>query len=507
MRNAVQLITYVDRLAGDLSGVAALLNNELAGLFGGVHLLPYFTPFDGADAGFDPADHLLVDSRLGDWAALEQLSEQIYVMSDVIVNHVSHQSRRFQDVMRNGDKSQYWDMFLKRSDVFGDVADSDVADSDVAGNSAVDTEVKKVYRPRPGSPFTNITLDDGTSHDFWTTFSPQQLDINVESPAGRSYLESILAKFEQAGVRGVRLDAAGYAIKRYGTSCFMLPETFEFLGELQRSASQRHMDVLVEIHAYYQTQVAIAERVSMVYDFALPPLVLHTLYSASAAALKSWLSVSPRNCVNVLDTHDGIGIVDVARSGKLPGLLTDEETDVLVTEIHHRTNGESQLASGQAASNLDIYQINTTFYDALGRSDNLYLLARAIQFFAPGVPQVYYVGLLAQENDTDLLAKSGVGRDINRHYFTPEEIQAAVVKPVVASLFKLIRLRNSASAFAGELEILESADNCLELGWSHEGNTAQLSIDLQKSVADITIIENGEIARYHIADTLRAVTQ
>ena len=497
MRNAVQLITYVDRLAGDLSGVAALLNNELAGLFGGVHLLPYFTPFDGADAGFDPADHLLVDTRLGDWAALQQLSEQIYVMSDVIVNHVSQQSRQFQDVMRNGDKSPYWDMFLKRCDVFGDVA----------GNSAVDAEVKRVYRPRPGSPFTNITLDDGSSHDFWTTFSPQQLDINVESPAGRSYLESILAKFEQAGVRGVRLDAAGYAIKRHGTSCFMLPETFKFLGELQGSASQRNMDVLVEIHSYYQTQVAIAERVSMVYDFALPPLVLHTLYSASAAALKSWLSLSPRNCINVLDTHDGIGIVDVARSGKLPGLLTDEQTDVLVTEIHHRTNGESRLASGQAASNLDVYQINTTFYDALARSDNLYLLARAIQFFAPGVPQVYYVGLLAQENDTELLAKSGVGRDINRHYFTPEEIQAAVVKPVVESLFKLIRLRNGASAFAGELEIYECADNCLELGWSHQGNTALLSIDLQKSVAGITITENGEIARYRITDTLRAVTQ
>jgi len=496
MHNAVQLITYVDRLAVDLSGVAALLNHEFAGLFGGVHLLPYFTPYDGADAGFDPADHLVVDTRLGDWAALRQLSDQIYVISDVIVNHVSSHSKQFQDVMQHGDKSEYWDMFLKRSDVF----------EDVSGDISVDAEVKKVYRPRPGSPFTTITLDDGSSYDFWTTFSPQQLDINVESPAGRAYLESILTKFEQAGVQGVRLDAAGYAIKRRGTNCFMLPETFEFLADLQNSASRRNMDVLVEIHSHYQTQVEIAERVSTVYDFALPPLVLHTLFSGNATALKAWFSISPQNCINVLDTHDGIGIVDVARSGQRSGLLTDEQTDALVTEIHHRTDGDSRLASGQAASNLDIYQINTTFYDALGRSNNLYLLARAIQFFAPGVPQVYYVGLLAQENDMDLLERTGVGRDINRHYFDAQEIQAAVRKPVVEALFKLIRLRNAASAFSGVLDVIDGTDNSLELGWTQGANTARLSIDFLQSVGDITITENGEIARYRITETLRSVT-
>ena len=101
-----------------------------------------------------------------------------------------------------------------------------------------------------------------------------------------------------------------------------------------------------------------------------------------------------------------------------PGLLTPNEIDRLVETIHSRSGGQSRLATGAAANNLDLYQVNCTFYDALGRRGNEYLVARAIQFFVPGIPQVYYVGLLAGTNDMDLLARTKVGRDINRHYYT-----------------------------------------------------------------------------------------
>ncbi len=491
MRNAVQLIAYVDRLAGDLSGVKALLNSELASLFGGVHLLPYFTPYDGADAGFDPADHLSVDERLGDWDSLRDLSDVTYVMSDLIVNHVSDASRQFQDVVRRGDQSEFWELFLKRSDIFPDEISSE--------------DIDKVYRPRPGLPFTTLTLDDGTTHDFWTTFSPQQLDINVECPAGRAYLESILDILAESGVRGIRLDAAGYAIKRRGTECFMLPETFDFIEVLRQSAADRKMDVLVEIHSHYQTQIDIAERVSWVYDFALPPLVLHTLFTANSVALKEWLSISPRNCITVLDTHDGIGIVDAAGDGERTGLLDDAQIEELVAQIAIRTNGQSRLASGQAASNLDIYQVNTTFYDALGRSDKLYLLARAMQFFAPGVPQVYYVGLLTGENDTQLLEKTGVGRDINRHYYTSAEIHTAMRKPAVESLLAMIKLRNTARGFQGDFDMPDCMNDQLHMRWQMADDSIELFVDFKKGSGVITQRENGTVSQYTVSDTFNKV--
>lgn len=492
MRNHVQLINYVDRFGSNLAGLKSLLENELRGLFGGVHLLPFFDPVDGADAGFDPVDHRRVDPRLGDWTDVAALSAGYSIMADLIVNHVSADSPQFLDVRKHGRQSRYWDLFLRKGDVFPDEEPA----------AATAAEVKRIYRPRPGQPFTPITLDDGTAFDFWTTFSRQQLDINVEVPAGRDYLESILDTFAAAGIREIRLDAAGYAIKRRGTTCFMLPETFEFIESLSTSALERGIETLVEIHSHYQTQIEIASRVGRVYDFALPPLVLHTLYNGSAASLTSWLKVAPRNCVTVLDTHDGIGIVDVARQGDVAGLLDDKEIDSLVETIHDKTAGASRRASGQAASNLDIYQVNSTYYDALGRSGRDYLIARAIQLFAPGTPQVYYVGLLAGENDLPLLERTGVGRDVNRHYYTRQEIHAALERPVVADLMQLIRLRNEAPAFGGRFSIEDSPDDELIMRWDLADAHARLHVRLRAREATIELSTAGRAQRLTISDAL-----
>jgi sucrose phosphorylase len=127
--------------------------------------------------------------------------------------------------------------------------------------------------------------------------------------------------------------------------------------------------------------------------------------------------------------------------------------------------------------NLDLYQVNCTFYDALGRNDRNYLLARALQFFVPGVPQVYYVGLLAGENDLELLARSGVGRDINRHYYRHGEVLAALQQPVVMNLCALIRLRNTHPAFRGAFAVEPSADTGLAMRWQNGAEFAELTID------------------------------
>ena len=471
MKNQVQLIAYVDRLSG--GGVKALQNllqGPLANVFGGAHLLPFFHPIDGSDAGFDPIDHTQVDPRLGNWDDVRALGEAVELMSDLIVNHVSSESPQFQDFSRRGEESPYSGLFLTYGSVFP--------------KGATEAELLRIYRPRPGLPFTQIQLQNGEQHLLWTTFTPKQVDIDVQHPQGEEYLKAILQRFHDAGIRVIRLDAAGYAIKQPGTSCFMIPETFAFIEKMTKQAHALGIEVLVEIHSHYLQQIEIAKQVDWVYDFALPPLVLHALYKGEARFLKQWLSMSPRNAITVLDTHDGIGVIDVgADMHGHAGLLPPAEINELVETIHARSNGQSREATGAAASNLDLYQVNCTFYDALGRRDTEYLIARALQFFAPGVPQVYYVGLLAGVNDMELLARTKVGRDINRQYYASGAVESALSRPVVQGLVRLIRFRNSHTAFDGQLTVESASNNQLTLTWRRDQDWAQLNADLSKPAA------------------------
>jgi sucrose phosphorylase len=469
MNNQVQLITYVDRLGGGtLSELQALLRGPLAGLFGGVHLLPFFDAIDGADAGFDPIDHTRVDPRLGDWSDIARLGEDLPLMADVIVNHMSSDSPQFRDFVERGPASPYHGLFLGFDQVFP--------------HGASEADLLAIYRPRPGLPFTVATLANGDRRLLWTTFTAKQIDIDVEHPQGRAYLEGILRTLAGAGVRMIRLDAVGYAIKRAGTGCFMMPETFDFIDRFTATARGLGLEVLVEVHAHYRRQIEIAQRVDWVYDFALPPLALHAVFFRTARRLKEWIALRPANALTVLDTHDGIGIIDIGADAgdreACPGLVPAEELDRLVELIHEHSGGASREATGAAASNLDLYQVNCTFYDALGRDDEAYLLTRALQFFLPGVPQVYYVGLLAGENDLDLLRRTGTGRDINRHRYAGEEVLRALERPVVQRLCALIRCRNSHPAFGGSFELVPTEDDArLTLQWRSGAATARLEID------------------------------
>jgi sucrose phosphorylase len=243
------------------------------------------------------------------------------------------------------------------------------------------------------------------------------------------------------------------------------------------------MESLVEVHSYYRRQIEIAHRVDWVYDFALPPLVLHAFTYHTARCLKEWIAIRPANALTVLDTHDGIGIVDVgadpADRTANPGLVPPAELDGMVEKIHENSRGASRQATGAAASNLDLYQVNCTFYDALGRSALQYLLARAVQFFLPGIPQVYYVGLLAGVNDMALLQRTGVGRDINRKFYSEAEVRSSLRAPIVQRLCELIRLRTHHPAFKGRFELLESAPSALHLRWGRGQDVATLRLDFE----------------------------
>ena len=447
----------------------ALLTGRLAGLFGGVHVLPFFRPFDGADAGFDPADHREVDPRLGGWSDVAALAEAgIDPIADLVVNHVSAESPEFRDVLARGEESPWAPLFLTFGSVFP--------------LGATEEELLTLYRPRPGLPFTPMRLG-GRRRLVWTTFTPQQVDIDVRSEQGRAYLGEVLRLLAEHRVALVRVDAVGYAVKTPGTSSFMTPETFAFIDELAAEARALGLEVLVEVHSYYRRQVEIARQVDRVYDFALPPLVLHALHAGDVDPLLAWFAVRPANCVTVLDTHDGIGVVDVGADRDdpaNPGLLDPQQVHELVEAIHDASGGTSRTATGAAASNLDLYQVNCTFYDALGRDDRRYLLARLLQFFTPGIPQVYYVGLLAGENDVDLLRRTGVGRDVNRHRYTGDEIDAALQRLVVRDLLALIRFRNGHPAFRGAFTYgAGEQPGTVWLAWSDAAGSARLDADVR----------------------------
>jgi len=488
MKNGVQLISYADRLSN--AGIPALnklLKNQLSGLFSGVHILPFYYPIDGSDAGFDPIDHNQVDNRIGEWSDVKAMGENVDLMADLIVNHMSAQSMQFQDVLAKGRDSVFWELFLTQDKVFPD------------GMS--DQQQDAITKPKEDGCFTAYQLASGENVNFWTTFTSNQIDINVESNAGQHYLDTVLNTFAANNMKLVRLDAAGFAIKQAGTSCFMLDQTFEYIDKLSDQINSLGMESLVEVHSHYQTQIEIAKKVNLVYDFALPPLVLHALFSNDAAPLLKWLAISPRNCLSVLDTHDGIGIEDVAPTKDKSGLLDDQQIEQLITKIHQNCDGQSLKASGAAASNVDIYQVNCSYYSALGNNDFDYLVARAIQFFAPGTPQVYYGGLLAIENDMKLLAKTNVGRDISRPYIDDARLEAALERKVVKALMSLITLRNENNAFGGEFNIAQT-DASFSLCWTNQQDSAQLNVDLAARVATIDLKSAHQAKTISLAELL-----
>jgi sucrose phosphorylase len=458
-----QLIAYADRLGGSIRDLTRLLRGPLRGVFGGVHLLPFYRPFDGADAGFDPEDHTEVDRRLGTWADVRDLAGTHTVTADLIVNHMSANAAAFRDVVADGDTSPSAGMFLTMGAVFP--------------HGASESDLARIYRPRPGLPFTTMKLG-GRPRLVWTTFTAQQIDLDIDHPGTWTYLAGIIDRLAGAGVTTLRLDAVGYVGKQAGTDCFLTAKAHGFIQRLRRYAHQRGAGILLEVHGHYRQQIELAETVDRVYDFALPPLVLHALHARDAEPLGRWLTVRPANTVTVLDTHDGIGIIDVGanplRPGE-PGLLTDAQIDALVESVHTNSGGASRQATGTAAGNLDLYQVNSTFYDAVGRDDRTYLLARLIQLFVPGIPQIYYVGLLAGSNDLDLLHRTGVGRDVNRHRYQQSELDRELGRPVVRAQLAAIRLRAAHRAFRGTFTHRVSGTG-ISLRWA--GDDAELTLDI-----------------------------
>lgn len=466
------LITYSDSLGKNMEELSKVMETYFEDAIGGIHLLPFF-PSTG-DRGFAPSDYTTVDSDLGSWEMIEKLGEKYYLMFDFMINHISRESLFFQDFKKEHLNSKYKDMFIRINDFFP-LGRPNEKDLDL------------IYKRKDKAPFQEVEFADGETELVWNTFGEEQIDLDVTAEVTKKFIRQTIKNMAAHGCSILRLDAFAYAIKKLNTNDFFVePEIWDLLDEVKAEAAKYDMELLPEIHEHYSIQMKIANHDYYIYDFALPMVMLYSLYSGRVERLAKWLEMSPMKQFTTLDTHDGIGVVD-ARD-----LLTDEELDYTSAELYKIGANVKKIYSSEKYNNLDIYQINSTYYSALGDDDKSYLLARVIQCFAPGIPQIYYVGLLAGKNDIDLLEETKEGRNINRHYYTIDEIKNEVKRPVVKALCNLLRFRNTSEAFdlEGSIEIETPSSNEIVIIRKNKTNKITATLKANLSTKTFQISEN-----------------
>lgn len=440
LQNKIMLITYADSMGKNLKELHEVLNKHYREAVGGVHILPFFP--SSADRGFAPMRYDKVDEAFGDFSDVEAIGKDYYLMFDFMVNHISASSEYFQDFLQNKESSEYKDYFIRYSKFWN--------------GEPTQEQIDKIYKRKPRAPYIEAEFEDGSKEKIWCTFCEEQIDLDVTTDKTKEFIRRTLKDMCRHGAAVIRLDAFAYAVKKSDTSCFFIePEIWELLYDIEKIVKEENAEILPEIHEHYTIPMKIAEKGFWIYDFALPVLTLHALYNHTGMYLKDWLEKCPMKQFTTLDTHDGIGIVDVK------DLLPDEEIEAVKEQMYSQGANVKKIYSSEAYNNLDIYQVNTTYYSALGNNDDAYLLARAIQFFAPGIPQVYYVGMLAGSNDIELMEHTKNGRDINRHYYSMEEVEKEQSRPIVQKLKELMVLRNTHPAFSLDGTIEVSADDDL----------------------------------------------
>ncbi|MDY5247417.1 MAG: sucrose phosphorylase [Ligilactobacillus salivarius] len=472
--NKVMLITYPDSLGKNIEELRNVLKNDLKGAVGGIHLLPFF-PSTG-DRGFAPTDYTKVDPKFGDWSDVEKLGQEYYLMFDFMINHISRHSKYYEDFQQKKDKSKYADLFLSW-DKFWPQGRPTKADVDL------------IYKRKDKAPYQEITFADGSKEKLWNTFGPEQIDLDVRKKVTQEFIKQTLNQLIEHGADIIRLDAFAYAVKKLDTNDFFVePEIWDLLAQVRDDIAAKGAIILPEIHEHYSMPFKIAKHGYFIYDFALPMVTLYSLYSGKSERLAHWLKMCPMKQFTTLDTHDGIGVVD-ARD-----ILTPEEVKYTSQELYKVGANVKKKYSSAEYHNLDIYQINTTFYSALGDDDKKYFMARLLQVFAPGIPQIYYVGMLAGKNDIKLLEETKEGRNINRHYYTREEVAEEVKRPVVASLLKLFAFRNTEAAFdlEGNIEVETPSENEIRIVRMNKDQTHKAELKANLKTLDYQVLADGK---------------
>jgi len=487
VKNQVQLITYPDSLGGTLKALDHVLLTHFQGLFqGGVHILPPF-PSSG-DRGFSPLTYGEIEPRFGCWEDIRQISRHSPIMLDLMVNHISRQSEYFMDFLKRGRRSPWANLFLTLDKIWSD------------GNPSQE-DLAKIFLRR-SVPYSRFTIEDsGEQEVVWTTFGKQdpsdQIDMDWRADQYRKLMIEFMRGFSRNGVRMVRLDAIGYVVKKIGTSCFFVePEIYEFLDWIRSIADSFGIELLPELHAHFATQLSLSDHGCWIYDFILPYTILEALLLRKSRKLKRYLAMRPHRQFTMLDCHDGVPI-----KPDLDGLYESDDARKVVGTCVERGANLSLILSPEHKDpdGFDVHQIRCSYYSVLDHNDDAYLSARALQFFVPGIPQVYYMGLLAGENDAEAVRRTGEGREVNRHNYSLEEIDARVRTAVVQRLVKLIRFRNEYPAFNGIFQLMKSEDDALRLRWQNGEAVCTLTTDLKTSRSEIEYAdEAGGMVQYTV---------
>jgi len=364
--NKIQIISYPDSLGKNLQELHYTLKRYVPDAAGGVHILPFYP--SSADRGFAPITYYQVDSNFGTWRDIEMIQEDFDLTVDFMVNHISRQSKYFIDYMKHGRQSVYADMFLSFDKL--------------APNGKISEEdLKRVYTRKPEPPYQYIERPDGSREAIWSTFDHEQIDVDLYSPVTREIFRDFLIFLSRRKPKIIRMDAFAYTTVKLGTSCFFIePDVWEILQTLNRFTAPFGAELLPEIHEHYSYQLKLAQAGYWVYDFALPLLVLHTLYHHTNKKLLHWLSICPRRQFTTLDTHDGMGVVDVT------DLLTQTEIDQTINGLYEKGSNLKKRFSTADYDNLDTYQVNCTYYSALECNDDSYLAAGPSSSLRRGSP-------------------------------------------------------------------------------------------------------------------------
>ena len=329
-----------------------------------------------------------------------------------------------------------------------------------------------------------------------------QMDVNAASPLVWDFYEETLKKLNNYGCNILRLDAFAYLHKQVGESNFFnKPGTWDYLERIKQIAVKNNLILLPEIHAEYGLHLhdEVANKGYTIYDFFLPGLTIHTIENKTSKALMSWakeIIAKGYKTVNMLGCHDGIPVLDL--KGKEingiynKGLLEDQEIEAIMNKIMER-GGRVKNLYDPSGKKVSYYQVNATFFSALGEDEQKLLLARAIQMFMPGIPQVWYLDLFAGKNNYEAADNGGSAghKEINRTTLTMQDIEQGLEKDVVKNQLEIIRLRNTSNAFLGQVTINDTFEDTIDIKWTNNKTETHLEANLKTYDFTIHHIENG----------------
>jgi sucrose phosphorylase len=496
--NGVMLNAYPDSIGTNLNDIVAMLKMpELKEVFSLFYVLPTFFNSD-LDRGFSIVDYNINENLVSnkDLEALNELN--IMLKFDIVLNHLSVASPQFKDLIQYGEQSKYNHFFINWNTFWegnGELNDDGII---IPKKEFLD----KLFMRKSGLPILKVLFPDGTERPYWNTFYQKvtiedgkksylgQMDVNAKSPEVWNYYEEVLSKLANYGGQIVRLDAFAYLHKAVGESNFFnKPGTWDYLARVNDIAKRNNLLLLPEIHAEYGLHLhdEVANEGYVIYDFFLPGLTLHALEKGTNKALLVWAKEiidKGFKTVNMLGCHDGIPVLDL--KGKeidgvyQKGLLDDGEIEDLMTLILER-GGRVKNLYGADGRKISYYQVNATYFSALGESEQKLLFARAIQLFMPGTPQIWYLDLFAGKNDYDAADNAGADghKEINRTTLSLDAIKAGLKTEVVLKQLEMMRLRNTSTAFLGNVVFKETNDEQINIRWTNGQTFAQLEGNLK----------------------------